>query len=499
VSIKSPSRRWGALLAGSAIVLSTAVVGLTGVAQAEPDTTASECTTEPTNTAAPTTTTATTPAETTPAETTPAETTPAGTTPAETTPAETTPAETTPAETTPAETTPAETTPAETTPAGTTPAETTPAETTPAETTPAETTPAETTPAETTPAETTPAETTPAETTPVETTPAETTPAETPPAEEDIPLEGGEPRYAFGASITQTLETFVEDTTCGEDGDDQEGNEETTAPATSTPATSAPVTSAPQTTQPETSVVVLPAVRDIKATVGTSSILVTWNAPADASGVVAYQAFANPIGAQSSGEMVACIVDADARSCRLGVEAGRAYVVGVFAIDEDAELGEAGDFVDTAVVPAPLKAATPPAGNTSLKKADGSAITNVTAGQTMTLRGEGYLPFSTVALYVYSEPTFLGNVIADKDGRFTVDVTIPASLAKGEHSLVASGVDFNGNPYVMRSDFTVAAAGAQSASLASTGASIALPLLGGLVAVGVGGGLLVSARRRSNA
>ncbi|SDF62454.1 hypothetical protein SAMN05660485_03787, partial [Blastococcus fimeti] len=60
MSIKSPSRRWGALLAGSAIVLSTAVVGLTGVAQAEPEGTAAECTTEPTDTAEPTTTAPTT-------------------------------------------------------------------------------------------------------------------------------------------------------------------------------------------------------------------------------------------------------------------------------------------------------------------------------------------------------------------------------------------------------------------------------------------------------
>lgn len=438
MSIKSPSRRWGALLAGSAIVLSTAVVGLTGVAQAEPEPTASECTTEPTDTSQPTTTAPTTTA------------------------------------------------------------------------------------AETTAAETTGAETTAAETTAAETTAATTTAAETTAAEGDPLAEGGEgipggAQYAFGASIAQALTVFVEETTCEPGGGETteptttaptttaptttapaDEDEETTEPTTSAPTTSNPSTSAPtQTTQPEKATV--PAVRDIKASVGTSSILVTWNAPVDSSSVVAYQAFANPVGAQSSGEMVACFVAADARSCRLGVEAGRAYLVGVFGIDKDKETGEAGDFVTTTVVPAPATAATPPAGNTSLKKADGSAISNVTAGQKMTLRGEGYLPFSTVALYVYSTPTFLGNVTADKDGRFTVDVTIPASLANGEHSLVASGVDFNGNSYVMRSDFTVGAAGAQQAKLPFTGASVALPLLGGLVAVGVGGGLLVAARRRSNA
>ncbi len=490
MSIKSPSRRWGALLAGSAVVLSTAVVGLTGVAQAEPEPTATECTTEPTTTAPTTTAPTTTAAETTAAETTAPTTTestettePTTTAPSTTESTETTePTTTAPSTTESTETTEPTTTAPETTAPGDGEGEVIPGALYAAGFSIAEAMTAfaadetcgepEPTPTTTAPSTTESTETTEPTTTAPETTAPETTTPET------------------TAPETTTPETTAPETT----------TPETTTPGTTTPGTTTPTTTAPvTTTAPEAPKVVIPAVRDIKASVGTSSILVTWNAPVNTAGIVGYQAFANPVGAQSTGEMVACLVDAAARSCRLGVEAGRAYSVGVIAFDKDAHEGEAGDFVTTGVVPAPVTAATPPAGNTSLKKADGSAITNVTAGQTMTLRGEGYLPFSTVALYVYSTPTFLGNVTADKDGRFTVDVTIPASLANGEHSLVASGVDFNGNAYVMRSDFTVGAAGAQQAKLPFTGASVALPLLGGLVATGVGGGLLVAARRRSNA
>ncbi|CCH85788.1 exported protein of unknown function [Modestobacter italicus] len=248
--------------------------------------------------------------------------------------------------------------------------------------------------------------------------------------------------------------------------------------------------------------VVVAAPVNVKASVGTSSINVTWDAPADTTGIAGYEVFALP-GAepQSSAGLVTCVVDADGRACLLGVEAGQQYTVGVHAFDTEGNLGESGEFIVTGVVPAPTVAKSVPAGNAELKSKDGS-VDKVTAGQKMTFVGSGYLPFSTVTLVVYSEPQVVGTVVADENGNFTVDVTIPANLVNGEHSLVATGVDANGNPYVLRADFTVSggvASSAQPGGLAYTGASIALPMLGGLTAVGVGGGLLVAARRRKNA
>jgi hypothetical protein len=248
--------------------------------------------------------------------------------------------------------------------------------------------------------------------------------------------------------------------------------------------------------------VVVAAPVNVKAVVGTSSIKVSWDAPADTTGIAGYEVFALP-GAepQSDAGLITCVVDADGRACLLGVEAGQQYTVGVHAFDTEGTLGESGEFLVTGVVPAPTVAKSVPAGNAELKSKDGS-VDKVTAGQKMTFVGSGYLPFSTVTLVVYSEPQVVGTVVADENGNFTVDVTIPANLVNGNHSLVATGVDADGNPYVLRADFAVTggvASSAQPGGLAYTGASIALPMLGGLTAVGVGGGLLVAARRRKNA
>jgi LPXTG-motif cell wall-anchored protein len=59
---------------------------------------------------------------------------------------------------------------------------------------------------------------------------------------------------------------------------------------------------------------------------------------------------------------------------------------------------------------------------------------------------------------------------------------------------VASGVGLNGQPRNLRMDITVAP---KAAELAYTGASIAGPAVGGLVALVVGAGLLVASRRRT--
>jgi hypothetical protein len=84
-------------------------------------------------------------------------------------------------------------------------------------------------------------------------------------------------------------------------------------------------------------------------------------------------------------------------------------------------------------------------------------------------------------------------------------VTIPAGLAVGTHHLLATGVDQNGNVRNLVIEVAVDAAGAGTVNkvrergLAYTGASIALPVGGGLLALLAGGGLLVASRRRGTA
>jgi LPXTG-motif cell wall-anchored protein len=106
---------------------------------------------------------------------------------------------------------------------------------------------------------------------------------------------------------------------------------------------------------------------------------------------------------------------------------------------------------------------------------------------------------------VYSEPQVLTSVVADASGNFTVTVTVPAGLAPGSHTLVASGVDTLGNARYTTLPVTVSAAGVATVAkvagprLASTGADVTLPLLGGLGALTVGGGLILASRRRAAA
>jgi hypothetical protein len=237
---------------------------------------------------------------------------------------------------------------------------------------------------------------------------------------------------------------------------------------------------------------VLGAPTDLRAAVGTSSILISWAPPAgaDADDVDGYEAWAIPTGAQSSADLVLCPEqDAAARSCLLGVPAGTVYSVGVAATNGVAA------FLDTGVeVPAAVAPATLPTGSGSVLPA--GASTTLTAGEPVTMTGDGYLPGSTIELLVYSTPVSLGSVVA-ADGSFSATVDLPTDLPNGTHHLVSAGVDGNGDPRYLVTEITVVGGVVVSSSgLAYTGFSAA-PFLGvGALALVAGGGLLVASRRR---
>jgi len=239
----------------------------------------------------------------------------------------------------------------------------------------------------------------------------------------------------------------------------------------------------------------------LTAKVGPSTILVSWQAPAGESGITGYAAWAIPGDTpQSSAGMVLCSAGPDARSCLLGVAPGQPYTVGVHALNPG---GGDPTFVVSDVVPAPAAPQSVPAASAPLPTGQGTALS---VGQQVTLTGSGYLPGSTVTLVVYSTPTVLGTAVADANGSFTAQVTLPATLAGSHHSLVAAGVDGDGNPRNLRTDVTVAGAAAASSaavapasagSLAYTGFSVAGPLVGALAALLLGAVLLLVSRRRA--
>ncbi|HEY0509139.1 MAG TPA: fibronectin type III domain-containing protein [Blastococcus sp.] len=237
---------------------------------------------------------------------------------------------------------------------------------------------------------------------------------------------------------------------------------------------------------------------NLKATAGPGSITITWAPPADpaeAADVKGYEAWALPGAApQSSQGLVECAaMDASARSCTIGVPVGSEYTVGVRAMGPEAY--STGAFVVSAKVGDAVVSPEAPKSSGALST-DKGAVSTVAVGGTVTLTGGGYQPFSTVTLVMYSTPIVLGTTVADAGGNISATVTLPAGMS-GTHTLVASGVDPSGAPHNLTMAVTVGSAG--EGGLPNTGADIALPALGGLVALAAGGGLLFAARRRAAA
>ncbi|TQN38096.1 hypothetical protein FHU33_4781 [Blastococcus colisei] len=240
----------------------------------------------------------------------------------------------------------------------------------------------------------------------------------------------------------------------------------------------------------------------LTVTTAPGKVTASWSAPTVAGtfpvdGYAAYMF--QPAGPDAGGMGDSlCHSTADVLTCTGDADFGSEWQVSVFAIDSEGNGGIHAAPVATGKIPFP---ATVPASNGPMTPAAGSSG-KVEAGKTMTVTGTGYAPGSTVTLLIYSEPQVLTTVVADSSGNFTATVTVPAGLAPGEHTLVASGYDTNGDQRFTTLAVTVSAAGTATVTgpkLAATGADVTLPAIGGLAVLGLGTGLIVVARRRSAA
>jgi hypothetical protein len=219
----------------------------------------------------------------------------------------------------------------------------------------------------------------------------------------------------------------------------------------------------------------------VTATPERSAVLVSWQAPATGSPAVTYRVTADPGSASC---------ETTGLSCVLGGVAGTTYT---FTVTPYAAGGVAGTpaTVRTGVaVEAPAIGGAAPETPLTLTT-DRGLITKASPGEEITVIGDGFLPFSTVTIVIHSTPTMLGQVTTDADGAFSQAVVVPADLEVGEHSLVAYGVDPDGEPHLLRMDVTVAAAETEAAGEAAEGG---LPVTGQnvqpLTYVAVAGGLL---------
>ena len=235
---------------------------------------------------------------------------------------------------------------------------------------------------------------------------------------------------------------------------------------------------------------------NVAVTTAPGTFTITWAAPTTP-GTHPVGGYEAGYGQEGWGDL-ACETAANVFTCTGEALSGQTYTVGVNAVDTKGNAGISSAPLSTGVIPFP---ATVPASNGTMTPAAGSSD-KVVAGKTMVVSGTGYLPGSTVTVLIYSSPQVLTTVVADASGNFTVTVTVPAGLTAGQHTLVASGVDNAGNARFTTLAVTVSASGVATISgpkLAATGADVTAPLLGGLAALAIGGGLIVASRRRSAA
>ncbi|WP_194290410.1 fibronectin type III domain-containing protein [Modestobacter roseus] len=259
------------------------------------------------------------------------------------------------------------------------------------------------------------------------------------------------------------------------------------------PTPTPPVTPVPDTGGEDVVVGTPGAPTGVAAKAERASVLVSWQPPTSGGAVDHYEVTLLPSGQAISTTQL---------SARFGAVAGQSYTATVVAVSAARTAGPAGSATTQAEAASPVVPAAVPSAPLTLTT-DKGQISSTTPGAKLTVIGTGFLPFSTATIVIYSEPQVLGTVTTDADGNFSREVEVPATLAAGQHSLVASGTAPDGTERFMRMDVTVAAAtgavpAAAEGGLAYTGASVLVPAGVGLAAL-IGGTvlLLVSRRRRT--
>jgi LPXTG-motif cell wall-anchored protein len=128
---------------------------------------------------------------------------------------------------------------------------------------------------------------------------------------------------------------------------------------------------------------------------------------------------------------------------------------------------------------------------------------NVTPGQQITVNFNGFAPGTPATITFESVPVEIGVVTVNAQGVIRESVTIPADAALGNHEIVATGVDRDGQAKVSRLAIVVSATGADTGTptggLPATGTDIALTLAISGAAIAIGWGLLGATRRRNAA
>jgi LPXTG-motif cell wall-anchored protein len=122
--------------------------------------------------------------------------------------------------------------------------------------------------------------------------------------------------------------------------------------------------------------------------------------------------------------------------------------------------------------------------------ADGRQVLTLEERGRANVSGEGFQAGSSVYVWLFSEPRFLGELTVAADGTFTGTVPL-GDIAAGEHTLQVNGTSFDGSPRTANLGVLVNPA---AASLPATGADLLAVWV--LAAALMGLGLLLARGRR---
>ncbi|GAA2569471.1 hypothetical protein GCM10010435_49360 [Winogradskya consettensis] len=199
---------------------------------------------------------------------------------------------------------------------------------------------------------------------------------------------------------------------------------------------------------------------NVTAVARTSSILVTWTPPATTPvPITGYRVVATP-------GVATCATGPTETSCLVGGTAGVRYTLRVVALAAGGA-STTSTASATATPIAPSLPAAPPASAPALTTTKGDISTAV-PGEQIILVGDGFAPYSTITIALYSTPTLLATATTDAAGAFRKAVTIPAGLDPGRHTLLATGVDPDGNTFSRSLSVTVKAATSSPSPTTST-------------------------------
>ncbi len=126
------------------------------------------------------------------------------------------------------------------------------------------------------------------------------------------------------------------------------------------------------------------------------------------------------------------------------------------------------------------------------------STSTVGPGGSLIMNGSGFCPLCSITFTLHSNPVVIGTTTANASGDFSATLTIPSNTAPGTHTIVATDPDGD------TASTTITVTGATvpvstvtpSKGLAFTGADIAALSGVGAIALGLGGMLLLTSRRR---